>query len=516
MIKIMTLKTLAIYVVLLSTIKYSNSRRHWFFGKSSVVCYDDIGCFDKGSPFYDMPDRPISYLPDTRDQVGTKFLLNTRQNPTHYQQLKTNDLSTITGSFFDPSLETKIMTHGFMESGNVWWLEDMMTEFLNNGNFNVIRVGWGPGARELYGQSSANTRIVGAEISYLLDKFKELYGYTADKVHVIGHSLGAHVAGYAGERQLNPKLGRITGMDPAGPYFEGMDIVVRLDPTDATFVDIIHTDTDPIYTFGYGIYVPVGHMDFYPNGGFEQTGCDQGLVSGLITEGGIYDAGVQYVACNHVRSYEYFTESINTKCPFRAYECTSKGYGKSGYEHFSRGECFDGSDGVRLGLDSIKHKPVGSTANVIYYLETVGKSSYCGYNFKFEVFVDDPGWIKSSTEKGSLYVTLMGYKDQSQRILLTKKSQDLKPGESYTFVAASDVDPGALSGVLFEWEYDPDWYKPWDWDVWTNPEIYVHQIIITNGEDSKSVVMCGAKEDKIKANEDVVALFPVTNCDNFI
>lgn len=29
------------------------------------------------------------------------------------------------------------------------------------------------------------------------------------KIHVIGHSLGAHIAGYAGEK--TPNLGRITG-----------------------------------------------------------------------------------------------------------------------------------------------------------------------------------------------------------------------------------------------------------------------------------------------------------------
>lgn len=37
-------------------------------------------------------------------------------------------------------------------------------------------------------------------------------------VHIIGHSLGAHTAGYAGA--LVPGLARITGLDPAEPYFQ--------------------------------------------------------------------------------------------------------------------------------------------------------------------------------------------------------------------------------------------------------------------------------------------------------
>ena len=34
----------------------------------------------------------------------------------------------------------------------------------------------------------------------------------------------------------------MSGLDPAGPYFERMPTFVRLDPTDALFVDAIHTD----------------------------------------------------------------------------------------------------------------------------------------------------------------------------------------------------------------------------------------------------------------------------------
>ena len=38
---------------------------------------------------------------------------------------------------------------------------------------------------------------------------KEDFDVHAEDVHMIGHSIGAHVAGYAGERIAN--LGRITG-----------------------------------------------------------------------------------------------------------------------------------------------------------------------------------------------------------------------------------------------------------------------------------------------------------------
>jgi len=37
-----------------------------------------------------------------------------------------------------------------------------------------------------------------------------------------------------------------SGLDPAQPYFQLLQGDVRLDPTDAIFVDVIHTDAKPL------------------------------------------------------------------------------------------------------------------------------------------------------------------------------------------------------------------------------------------------------------------------------
>jgi len=59
-----------------------------------------------------------------------------------------------------------------------------------------------------------------------------------------------------------------TGMDPAGPSFEGSsDKTIGLNPTCATFVDILHTAKD------YGTTRDLGHIDHYPSGGDNQPGC---------------------------------------------------------------------------------------------------------------------------------------------------------------------------------------------------------------------------------------------------
>ena len=58
------------------------------------------------------------------------------------------------------------------------------------------------------------------------------------------------------------------GLDPAGLGFNRVKKEFRLDKSDATFVDIIHTDADLVGTFR-----AVGDADFYPNGGKDQPGC---------------------------------------------------------------------------------------------------------------------------------------------------------------------------------------------------------------------------------------------------
>ena len=77
------------------------------------------------------------------------------------------------------------------------------------GDFNVITVDWHSGAVLPYEQATANTRVVGAQVAQLVNKLIHSYSSNSALFHIIGHSLGAHVAGYAGERISH--LARISG-----------------------------------------------------------------------------------------------------------------------------------------------------------------------------------------------------------------------------------------------------------------------------------------------------------------
>lgn len=118
-------------------------------------------------------------------------------------------------------------------------------------------------------QAAANAQVVGAGIALLVNKMITEQKAHPNDFHIIAHSMGAAVAGYAGYRISG--LGRITGsfcsspfvncffhfyswtgVDPASPLFENTDPIVRLDSTDAKFVDIIHTDGTPTINLGFG------------------------------------------------------------------------------------------------------------------------------------------------------------------------------------------------------------------------------------------------------------------------
>ena len=55
-----------------------------------------------------------------------------------------------------------------------------------------------------YPQSCSNIRVIGRQVAMFLDKIEKI---NIENVHIIGHSLGAHMAGYIGkELQLMDKL----------------------------------------------------------------------------------------------------------------------------------------------------------------------------------------------------------------------------------------------------------------------------------------------------------------------
>ncbi|KAL5017075.1 hypothetical protein ScPMuIL_006664 [Solemya velum] len=334
----------------------------FLFG-SRHTCYDDLGCFSTASPF----DNALGYLPEDPEHVKTSLTLFSRAKPFNGSEVTYNDVSSFRAAGFDPKKPTKFIIHGYMSFGIAPWVLNMTTGFLRKEDSIVIVVDWRAGASKLYPQSVANTRLVAAIIASALETLKTAYSVDMSAVHLVGHSLGAQIAGYVGSAVDG--IGRITGLDAAGPMFVSDNVALRLDPTDATFVDLIHTDASPLMDMGFGYKQPCGHIDFYPNGGEHQIGCPAPVRTSLEDLATFQFAQLyNSVACAHERSHAYFIESLfNDKCQFLSRPCES-------YNAFLLGNCSScGSNGCPvMGYYADRTHNAGS-----FYLRTNSRAPFC-------------------------------------------------------------------------------------------------------------------------------------------
>lgn len=117
-----------------------------------------------------------------------------------------------------------------------------------------------------YLSAIANCVVIG-KYTALFVEYLVSQGLPLSKVHLIGHSLGAHMAGNTASNIKTGRIKRLTALDPAGPLYSIVGKGEKLDISDADFILVIHTNMD-----GFGGR-QLGHVNFYPNGGRSQPGC---------------------------------------------------------------------------------------------------------------------------------------------------------------------------------------------------------------------------------------------------
>ncbi|KAJ3643482.1 hypothetical protein Zmor_026191 [Zophobas morio] len=276
------------------------------------------------------------FTPEPSEAVS--FTLYTRQHPNGTlieDSIQTYD------KIFDKTKPTKFVTHGWMSTGTSDTCIDIKNGFLKKYDANVIIMDWGDIAGNVvYPIPMSASSSVGEYYSQFLNEIVD-YGVDPQNIHLVGHSLGAHVSGFAARVVKKGKIGRITALDPAKPGFDNIQLVSggRLKKDDAGFVDVIHTCA------GYlGVGDSIGHADFRPNGGsVPQPGC-----------GNIFE---MVEGCSHGRSWIYFAESLVSKTPFMGYPCDS-------FENFEKSDTCKDGEGVPMGDDT------PSSTRGDYYLRT--------------------------------------------------------------------------------------------------------------------------------------------------
>ncbi|KAL9951929.1 hypothetical protein ACROYT_G044684 [Oculina patagonica] len=315
------------------------------------VCYGKYGCFERqpGSNAW------LVKLPESPAKVGTSFYMYTKDG---YGIVNDVDESLLTAPKFDISRRTIFVIHGFTESKNTWATR-IKEALLEREDCNVILVDWPKGSRTLYEQAAGNTRLVGAQVAELIRFLISSSSGSpdlAERFYIVGFSMGAQIAGYAGAylKDRGMTLGRITGLDPAGPLYTKVDPKYRLDQGDAQYIDVIHTDALAI-----GTVETVGHADFWPNGGFTQPGCIENNLFQLFDT----------VVCDHMRATEYYIASVKNLCSWKAFPCRN-------YLDFEDGKCLQcNGECPTMGYGADETEKHGA-----FYLKTTSKAPFCGLN----------------------------------------------------------------------------------------------------------------------------------------
>ncbi|XP_065357519.1 pancreatic lipase-related protein 2 [Calliphora vicina] len=281
------------------------------------------------------------------DRVKMQFYLYKRDFPECGRELRTDDEDSVMLSGFNADHPTRIIIHGWMSQSKGTFNRAVKNAYMNltkisinntnenktesvesndtmppptagpeefkqeEGNtfvendadrnstidYNVIVVDWSV--------ISSNVNYFGVvdlidDLGFLLAEFVRFLHLKANlyfgDVYLIGHSLGAQIAGSAGKQVLPFRFNTIFALDPAGPKFRNRSNEYRLDASDADYVESVQTSSS------LGFQEPVGHATFYPNFGRDQKKC-------------------YFYGCSHSRAHNYFAESITSKESFWGTRC---------------------------------------------------------------------------------------------------------------------------------------------------------------------------------------------------
>lgn len=278
-----------------------------------------------------------------------RYFLFTQSNPDVAQEIIEKNLESLKKSNFNASHPTRISVHGWGGKWNNDQNSLIKDSYLKNGRnepVNVFIVDWSMFSDSSnYYISKSKCSVAGAALGALIDWMNSSAGLSFSKLHLIGHSLGAHVVGFAGKTVKNGRIHTIYGLDPAMPLFNIDNPKTRLAATDAEYVETIQTNGGL-----KGFYSPIGKASFYPNGGKRQPGCG-GDIDGI---------------CAHARSVDYFAEAIRLgpRNNFIPKKC-------SNFEALKEYSCNISVSGVRVGDPSNYNRTEG-----VYYLKTNSRSPF--------------------------------------------------------------------------------------------------------------------------------------------
>lgn len=210
----------------------------------------------------------------------------------------------------DTSANLTLIIHGFTDNRKRHWINRLVHDLAQLAHTNVCIVDWNKLATIEYTIAVRNVNRVGDHIGEFLLGIQQ--HIPLDQVSIIGHSLGAHIAGAVG-RRAGSQIDSIFGIDPAHPL---MTIPLRpedqrLDPSDAKFVQVLHTTSGTV-----GTPFNIGHQDWYADEGKSpQKGCEPGQI--IFNPDAFSPVSL---SCSHIRGLEIFRFALDRNNRFNAVE----------------------------------------------------------------------------------------------------------------------------------------------------------------------------------------------------
>ncbi|XP_061703904.1 lipase member H-B-like [Cydia pomonella] len=200
-----------------------------------------------------------------------------------------------------------IFVHGFTGKPTGPAVTALMSTFLEREDSNVALLNWQGLAAAVVSNftesylkwAAPNARKLGRRLADTLARLS-VAGLQLERTQLVGHSLGAHVLGLAGNalRQEGMLLPWITALDPAGVGFKGKPKAGRLHAGSAAVVVAVHSDPHK-----YGYRRALGTVDFWPNyhpRTVRQPGCPVKTGQRFSPED----------LCSHNRSWQLFAEAV--------------------------------------------------------------------------------------------------------------------------------------------------------------------------------------------------------------
>ncbi|XP_004521939.1 phospholipase A1 2 [Ceratitis capitata] len=241
----------------------------------------------------------MSHLnPFGMSQANMNFYLFKQEFPECGRELRLSDKrEELLRAGYNPRQPTRIIIHGWMSQSRGSFNRDVKNAYLKRGDYNVIVVDWSASATNVnYFAVVKMIEGFGAQVARFTQHLQRTVNANFDDIYLIGHSLGAQIAGAAGKLIKPARYNTIFALDPAGPKFRHRSVEFRIDPSDAKYVESIQTSGN------LGFLEPTGNATFYPNYGLYQGRC-------------------YYVGCSHIRAYKMFAESIVSDVGFLGQRC---------------------------------------------------------------------------------------------------------------------------------------------------------------------------------------------------